>query len=215
MTSFAVVTPSRGLLHSRTAAAVQVNVEQAVAAGHVSLGWRLTHDLPIPTAHEVVVEAGLATGAEALWMVEEDVIPPDGALLAMLASGEPLIIVDYPVGSAPTMNCATHRDGAIDHCGVGCMLVAREVFDRLPRPWFRSDRVYVRPGGQGPAQEVEMPVAYGGQDIYFTKAAIRAGYRIAELPVLAGHARLRTWGARQTNQGVHEIDVLTAVERRI
>lgn len=215
MTSFAVVTPSRGLIHSRTLAAVLANVEQAVAAGHVSLGWRLTHDLPIPTCHEQVVEAGLATGADILWMVEEDVVPPDGALLALLELGEPVAIVDYPVGANPTMNCASHRDGAICHSGVGCMVIAREVFERIGRPWFRSDRVYIRPGGQGPTQEVEMPVRYGGQDIYFTHALIKAGYRIAELPFLAGHARVREMGERQNNEGFHRIEVLTEVGRRI
>lgn len=216
MASFVVVTPSRGLIHSRTVAAVMANVEQAEAGGHASRGWRLTHDLPIPACHEQVAEAGLATGADALWFVEEDVVPPDGALCALLDSDQPLAVVDYPVGEHPTQNCAYHApSGEPLWCGLGCTLIRREVLERLERPWFRTDITYTfrRSGSSTELIPTAAVKPYGGQDIAFARAAITAGYHIAEVPLLAAHARLRELGAPATNDGAHRIDLLTAVER--
>src|SRR5512147_206250 len=98
MTSFAVVTPSRGLVQSRTIEAVMTNIEDA---RRICLGWFLSHDKPIPDCDEAVAEAGLATGADFLWFIEEDVIPPVGALAAsfMLMDRFDVAAVDYPVGS--------------------------------------------------------------------------------------------------------------------
>jgi hypothetical protein len=56
MSSFVVLTPSRGLVHSRTVAAVVSNVREAIAAGHEWRGWEMTHNLPLPACHERVVE---------------------------------------------------------------------------------------------------------------------------------------------------------------
>src|SRR5574337_22065 len=105
MTSFAVITPSRGLIHSRTASAVVANLGEALAAGHDWRGWSITHDLPIPDSHEQAADAALATGADALWFVEEDVVPPSGALLHLLVRPEDVALVDYQVGERPTQHC--------------------------------------------------------------------------------------------------------------
>ena len=211
MSTFAVVTPSRGLVHSRTVEAVMTAIAEAVAVGHEFCGWSLTHDLPIPDCHEKVAEVGLATGAEALWFVEEDVIPPAGALCSLLERPEPISIVDYPVGEEPTVNCAYHFAGEIHWCGLGCTLIRREVFDQLPRPWFRSDITFTLKGGQIADLWLDRPKPYGGQDIYFCWTARQAGIAIGEVPgLLCDHARLRELGASHVNAGQHRIELLTA-----
>ena len=78
---FAVCIPSRGTIHSRTIETVMANVADAERAGHVFCGLVLTHDLPIPDCDEVVAQRGMDSGADALWFVEEDVVPPDHALV--------------------------------------------------------------------------------------------------------------------------------------
>ena len=233
MTSFVVLTPSRGLLHSRTVEAVQANVEQAVSAGHDFRGWRLTHDLPIPDCHETVTAAGMATGADVLWFLEEDMIPPDGALIAQLAMIErvPIVCVDYPVGfprgwpdshtgqpSAGTFNCVPRpRNGVIDWCPLGCTLIARRVFEGLPRPWFDTGKMFITwhfGNVKTVREETDAPWPYGGQDIYFGDRAVAAGFEIAVVPdMIAGHALLKTWGPFQKNDGHHTVAIREQIER--
>ena len=220
MTSFAIATPSRGLIHSRTLWAVEANRREAVAAGHRDLGWYGTDDLPIPECHQVAAERALATGAEAILFVEEDVIPPAGALLALLDALQTYHVtaIDYPVWNATghwSCVCRNQSDGAIRYCGLGCTLVRRELFERLDPPWFRSDMQFaiVRQGNT--TEFVQKPVAYdyGGQDIYFAWRALEAGMTIGEVPMTAAHARVLELGKRETNHGYHTIQVIDTIER--
>ena len=220
MTSFAVVTPSRGLVHSRTIAAVMSNVAQV---GQEFRGWYLTHDLPIPDCDERGTELGLATGADFLWFVEEDVIPPVGALAAsfrlLAGEGFDVAAVDYPVGSVQdAWGCLVRNaQGEILWCGLGSTLIRREIFERLPRPWFTTDYAFVRTGSdwvpRPHAQEPEK--RYGQQDIAFCFALRAAGFRIGQVEgMTAHHAKLETLGAQGTNHGCHTISIRTEIARQ-
>jgi hypothetical protein len=218
MTSFAVVTPSRGLVHSRTIEAVMSNVEDA---RRVFLGWFLSHDKPIPDCDEAVAEVGLATGADFLWFVEEDVIPPPGSLAAsiMLMDRFDVVAVDYPVGAAQdAWGCLVRdRSGEILWCGLGATLVKREVFERLPRPWFSTKDVYVKSGTDWlPRPRTDQPERrYGGQDIAFCMELRQAGFRIGQVKgMTAEHARLESLGAQGTNHGCHTISIRTEILRQ-
>jgi hypothetical protein len=207
-----VATPSRGLVHSRTVAAVH----KTLAGAPVRLaGWVLTHDLPIPGCHEHVCELALATGAELIWLVEEDVVPPANAVVVMLdAMREKAAVgafVDYPIGHNPTWNCAqVAADGYVVWCGTGCLLLRREAFEALPRPWFDNRyevEVRVRPEGVS-VREFPRPYEYGGQDIGFTLGLWRRGVRIAYVPpavAICQHLYLETWGQMGVNSGVHRV----------
>ena len=218
MSSFVVLTPSRGLVHSRVIESVMANIASASAAGHEFRGWRLTHDRPIPECDEEITIAGLGTGADLLWFVEEDTVPPSGALLDLIALAVPIAAIDYPVGEAPSWACvARDREGHIYWCGLGCTLIRRQVFEAIERPWFRCDVTYsISPGpdGRKVLHEMDRPSTYGGQDIYFFRRALAHGFAIAQVSGrVAGHAKVRELGARETNQGWHRIEVLTRIER--
>jgi len=218
MTSFAVVTPSRGLVHSRTIEAVVANV---ASVRQRYLGWFLTHDLPIPDCDERTAELGLATGADAIWFVEEDVIPPPGALAAsfrLLSEGFDVVAVDYPVGAAADGWGCLVRDpaGQILWCGLGATLISRKAFERVPRPWFTTDFTFVK---QGPEWVLvanhQLPERrYGGQDIAFCMNLRREGLRIGQVDgMVAGHAKVDAMGAPGTNIGWHAISVRTVIDR--
>ena len=219
MTSFAVCTPSRGTIFEVTVEGIERNRAEARAAGHEDLGWWTSRDLPIPDCHNAVAEAGYATGAEALFMVEEDNIPPPGALLSLLALLETCTIaaLDYPVWTdTGTWSCVC-RDStkAIRYCGLGCTLVRRELFDALPAPWFDSSTQFriIRQGSTTVLQPVPTKYEYGGQDIFFCDRALRSGFTIRELEgKSAGHARLVSLGAPKTNQGAHTIETTDRIE---
>ncbi|GAI66965.1 unnamed protein product, partial [marine sediment metagenome] len=66
----------------------------------------------------------------------------------------------------------------IGGAGAGFLLVKREVFEKIPYPWFSFER--------------------GGEDLYFCDKARRHGFEIwADMSVLLGHLRLDPVGASQ------------------
>jgi hypothetical protein len=221
MASFVVVTPSRGLVHSRTIASVMANL--ATAPGHDFRGWVLSHDLPIPDCDNDITERGLATGADALWYVEEDMVIPPGALAAQLAlfeAGHPITAVDYPVGLADT-GCIAHHGETIPWCGLGCTLIGRAVFEAVPRPWFRTDKVYYIVGEPGARDFVEhdddRPAErkYGQQDIWFFRQTAAAGFVITEVPgMTAAQVKVTAMGEPSSNVGWHTVEVHADIRRQ-
>jgi hypothetical protein len=199
--------------------AMEAGVCQPVAARW----WVLTHDLPIPDCHERVAELALETGADLVWFVEEDMLPPENALVAMVAAMQKQhtdgAFVDYPIGANPTYNCAMRwRDGTVVWCGTGCLLLESDVFKRLPKPWFANDREIevVNSGGQIRTREFPRGYDYGGQDVWFTTRIYQAGMRIAYVPpdvAFAQHLWLETWGSKSTNRGAHLVRAKPYPER--
>ena len=219
MDTLVVATPSRGLVHSRTVEAVLA----AVQAAPVRLvGWVFSHDLPIPACHEQVCGLAVATGAECVWLVEEDVVPPVDALGVMLQvmreSDADGAFIDYPIGSGPTCNCAQVVNGTVIWCGTGCLLLRREALERIPRPWFDNRNeveVKVR-GDQVTVREFPVAYTYGGQDIGFTLRAHAAGVKIAYVPpevAFCQHLKVGAWGKPMSNYGSHQIVALPYPER--
>lgn len=216
MTSYAVVTPSRGLIHSRTVEAV---MDEIAATRATCRGWVVSHDLPIPDCHETVVEAGLATGADALWLVEEDVVPPPGALealLDLLADGAAVAGIDYPV--ATDWGCAV-RDaaGAVLWVGTGCTAIAASWLARVERPWFRTDRRWIRDGAgwrDVPASPDDRD-RFGQQDIALCAAIRTLGGRIEVVPeTTAAHAWVAAMGRPGSNVGWHDVRLRTVIREQ-
>lgn len=78
---------------------------------------------------------------------------PFDPLMFIKRDGEYYIPEEWPLGLLE-----------VDVIGTGCILIAREVFERLPEPWFQYD--YSTPG------------LYPSEDVYFCKKAREAGIRI-------------------------------------
>ncbi|MBA7468592.1 Ubiquinone biosynthesis O-methyltransferase, mitochondrial [subsurface metagenome] len=82
--------------------------------------------------------------------------------------------------SAITYATLEGNDGLmkIGGAGAGFLLVKREVFEKIPYPWFSFER--------------------GGEDLYFCDKARKNGFEIwADMSVLLGHLRLGPVGASQ------------------
>ena len=150
-------------------------------------GWFLSHDKPIPDAHEYVAAEAMESDAEALLFVEEDVVLPPGALVAMmrlLDGGAAIAAVDYPVGDREQGCLTVNAASEIIWVGLGATLVSRGVLEALSRPWFTTTR------------------GYGGQDIDFCQRVLAQGMVIRAVPgMVAGHAEVERMGKPHVNAG--------------
>jgi hypothetical protein len=229
----AVVTPSRGMVWAPTVDSVEAEIAAARVEGH-DIRWHVVSGLPIPDSHETCVERALEDQPEAIWFVEEDMIIPPGALAALLEVLETHDVahLDYPVGDqSMAYNCCWHKDkstvepasepltGPLLWSGFGCLLIRREVFDVMPRPWFRSDRTYqiVQVGTQISMIETDTPAVHGGFDIDFGIRANALGLTIGCVdPALmtASQCRLENWAeVRAINNGTHRWFILSRIDR--
>ncbi len=77
-----------------------------------------------------------------IWLVEDDMQLPRGILQELIESDADVAIADYPVHkNLPTVK----RDmyGEFLSAGLGCVLIKPHVFEKLERPWFRTDTQYI------------------------------------------------------------------------
>lgn len=205
----AVCIASRGIVHSRTIESVLKNLDQVQ---HCE--WKLffTHDLPIPDAQNALIRMAREWKPERYWMVEEDVLVPEGALIKMIRSGD-IVAVDYPVGDSQC-SCVCRKAGEILWCGLGCTLINATVIEALSDPWFRTDRT-VRITNLEKMEFVideNVPYKYGGHDILFGIAAREKGFKITQLvDMTAGHMRVVKEGRLGANQGTHQIEIVDKI----
>ncbi len=150
MPSVAVLTPTRGRIHSRTVESVFTTIRHAENVTMVEDWWKWAHGLPIPDAHEHVTELGMATDADLFLFVEDDNILPAAALTELVRTLDAnpkagVAAVDYPVGTRGVRWDSIYREnGEVLFSGLGITLIRREVFETLDRPWFDLSRWYGR-----------------------------------------------------------------------
>jgi hypothetical protein len=91
----------------------------------------------------------LESGGTHALLLEDDVVPPEDALERLLRVESPVAAAVYPrwIDGRLTTNVQAIRDRGwsarvparvfpVRRCALGCVLVRREVFERVPPPWF-------------------------------------------------------------------------------
>lgn len=87
-------------------------------------------------------------GSHAL-LLEDDVVPPEDVLDRLLRIDGPVVTATYPrwhdgrlttnaqaIGDPGWSDRVPRRVFPVRRCRLGCVLVRREVFERVPPPWF-------------------------------------------------------------------------------
>lgn len=198
----AVLLPTRGLIFGKTIKSLFENLR--------SHRWELITvvGLPIPNAQNELIRRALRTDCSYFWLVEEDVIIPPKTLKKMLRKDKDVICVDYPVISG--WSTIKKENGEIKHCGLGCTLIKREVFEEIPGPWFSIDKSLDADTGK----ILDIPMKYGGHDIFFGIKLREHGFKIHQLDgVECGHLRCSDLNRREDNDGVYKIYSLPAISR--
>lgn len=186
--SVLVCIPTDRDIDSRT-----VEAAFAICANHAGgASFRTVRAHPTDRCREQCVELFLASSHSHLFFIDSDVVPPPDALERMLATERPLVTGIYPIMVGRTLCAAVARRVGpdaygffhdfpdepfeADAAGLGCCLIAREVFERVPAPWFRF---VSRPDGH-----------QTGEDIWFFERCAEADIKPIVVPdVLCAHHR--------------------------
>ena len=166
-----------------------------------------TFDKKIPDAQNYLVEEALKTDSEFFLFIEEDVVPTIEQVKEMVNRNVDICFVDYGVNG---WSCSA-RDGKgeILWCGFGCTMIKRCVFEKLVRPYFRTDKSLRLNDNKW----IDTPMKYGGHDIWFFTKAREAGFQITQVGGEAIHLKLEALGTSEVNHGLHFISKKPKIEK--
>lgn len=212
----AIITPSRGLIHSRT---VQSIFDGIRSVREHEWCFFTTHDKPIPDAQNDCLERAFTWGAEVILSIEEDNVIDIPAFQALVRNDYPIAILQYNDRNG-SPHGIIHKDGAnnILWSGIGALKVKKEVFEAIGKPYFRTEVRYSvkkKPQGDGTVvtqfEEIphRSPQQYGGLDVDFYTRARNKGYTITQVQGhIAHHMKLVKLGEGFTNNGCHDIQAV-------
>lgn len=205
----AVILPSRGLIFSETADELLQNLE----------GYEydifFAHGLPIPECFTEPLTEALKGDYSHIWIVEDDMILDSDILDSMLIMDDPVVTMDYPVDTKGQGVVFSDKAKRIIFTGTGCLLIKRAVFDKLEKPYFRTDIKWgvVNYGKFIRLTANSMPnlEGYGLHDVNFGIKLWQAGIPIS-LAGNVGQRKLLKLGKVGSNDGAHEIEEWTVVK---
>lgn len=209
----AVILPSRGLMFSQTAEELLDNLE----------GYKydifFSHGLPIADCFEKPLKEVLRSPQYThIWFVEDDMILEKDTLTNMVMADAPVVTYDYPVSEDGQGAVFADKAGKIVFTGTGCLLIKREVFNKLSKPYFRTDikwgvsnygtfirlRANLQPSTEN----------YGLHDVNFGIKLWQAEIPISKVGT-TGQRKLVELGKSGSNNGYHKIEEWRKVRRNV
>jgi hypothetical protein len=142
------------------------------------------------------------------------IIPPD-TLKSLLEADKHAIACDYPVAKDGQGACLTDGHGTCVFSGTGCLLVKREVFDDMKRPYW-TDRVRWQVNNYKDhirfiSTKTGKLAVYGLHDVTFGIRLFVKGKPIELSDIKLGQRKLIKLGEAGTNEGAHQIEEWTNV----
>lgn len=159
---------------------------------------------PVEKARNTIVEEFLKTDATHLFFIDNDTIPPLDALDKLLKADKDIISGLTPIvehdenrlndsnGFYKKWNCVGVDDKLLKpHTGIlpikgaggSCLLIKREVFEKMKAPWFKF--LYKDDKGK------ECVIS---EDIYFIIMAISNGFKpFCDTSIICGHEKPIIW----------------------
>jgi len=157
---------------------------------------------PVALMRNRLVRVFLKSDCTHLFFIDDDVVPPDNALERLLAVNRPVATGLYPmtlmgrfVASIKSLHDTDWPETwgretfPVRHCGLGCVLIRRDTFERMGFPWFNW-----------PEEEDGTNM---GEDVWFCNRARKAGLQIfCDGTVICGHVKnsfdlASVWRARE------------------
>jgi hypothetical protein len=212
----AICVPSRGLIFSKTTECIVGGMAELSKIGIGSI-YVSSHDLTIPDCFNYCVETALQNQAvQKIFFLEEDMFVYPDAFVALATSDFPIATLQYNDKNGSPFGIIHYNEAQeILWCGFGATAIKREVFEKLDKPYFRSDVRYKIVKKQVPwgkaitdFQEIETRSdnQYGGHDVDFYTRVRKLGYKIENLSQFkAHHFKLVSLGEAYNNKGCHVI----------
>jgi len=197
----AVIRPTRALSFTRS--------EIALDEIRDSFDMRVfrSFDKPIPNCFNDLVEGALLHKPDYILFLEEDIVLPLDKFREMLNIDVDIVFVDYSVNG---FSCsARNKEGEILWCGVGATLVKAQVFDKLEKPYFRTDKTLRLNDNKW----IDNPAKYGGQDIWFFTKCREAGFKITQIEGELEHLELVSLGVKEMNNGLHNVGIRDKISK--
>ena len=207
----AVILPSRGLIMSQTADEILQNLKD------IPHKFYFAHRLSIPDCFEKPTIKALADPEIThLWFVEDDMVLLPDTLKKMLEVDKAVVTIDYPV-NADGRGSIFKVDKQIVFCGTGCLLVKREVFNELRKPYFRTDmRWNIKNYGDflkiTRSRDTNLD-GYGLHDVNFCMNLYHLNIPIHAIAGKLGQRKLVSLGKAGSNNGAHQIETWTRLRQ--
>ena len=181
--------PTMGSVNTMLMTAILAWVAEAAQGGKYDLMTYHTIGVsPVDEARNVIVEEFLKTNCSHLLFIDSDTIPPRNAISKLLAADKEVVSALTPIvehdenrkndsnGFYRKYNVVGWNDKHVNDfiglvackgAGSSCVLIKREIFEKLPPPWYRFKYEY----DNGKKTLGGRPVIIG-EDIYFTARVI-------------------------------------------
>ena len=193
MNKIVVALPTRGLIFGRTVSSLIENKVDDIC---------IVEGLPIPDCHNEAVQQALDKGATHVWMVEEDHYFPPDTLQKLLDLDTEVACANYPMRDGGKIGVVRLKDDKVWNCGMGCLLIRRSLFERMEKPYFRSDKTF----NAITWEQIDKPSKYGGQDIYFGWLMNQMGVEIKQVTDFqVDHLRCSQLERKEVNDGCYVI----------
>jgi hypothetical protein len=162
-------------------------------------GVGITDRMPLDAAENALVEQALALEhCTHVFLTESDMCLPDATIVDLLALDKPIASGIYflrngngqpclykrmvglpanPYAQTPLTIFPLEQPFRLDGCpGFGCVLIKREVFEKMSKPWF------------------DIKQGHHGSDLYFYTNAVKAGFEVWIDPrVRCGQVEYISW----------------------
>jgi hypothetical protein len=141
-------------------------------------------------------ERCLKLGADWIFTMDDDQTVPMEGLMSVLkiAHTASIIVCDASNKGKMDSNIIYHPNGLLDHFTISCCLVKASSLAKLAKPWFRSDLAYIgkQPIDGRNVYEIEPKHTDDniGEDVYFSKKVLEAGWKIKIMPFKSKHIEL-------------------------
>jgi len=164
------------------------------------------HARPIPEAFNEPMDKILQGDFTHVWIVEEDMVLPEGILQELLDLYSPIATMDYPAVEG-IMCVKRDGNGNVEYTGTGCLLIERGVLELVDKPVFSTEHIYT-PEGKYIGKRDPREKIYGQHDIYFFMQLKELGIPVAVTKTIGHQRKIVEYGAKEVNDGFHKIKVI-------
>lgn len=202
----AIIIPSRGLMFSRTAEEIERETKG------MRRNFYLAHKMPIPDCFETPVRRALNDKENThILIIEDDMCLHKNVVWDALDADADVVTYDYPITKKGRGAVFAGKDGKPLFCGTGFILIKRKVFNKLSKPYFRSDISWNVQNDNGRLRFIgsnngNSDLVYGLHDVSFGIKLWKAGIPITVLSKTLGQRKLVALGKVGTNDGAHQIE---------